>query len=169
MSKTSAQSLAAGSPPVEKLGGGPHSKNSLRVWLKLLSCTATLEKSLRSRFQTQFDTTLPRFDVMSALDRHPDGLTMSELSAMLMVSNGNSTGIVKRLEEEGLVQRASLEHDRRTSVVRLTDKGTQAFRDMAKHHESWIDALFGDLSTEEIEALMALIDKVRASAAHHLD
>ena len=81
------------------------SKQSLRLWLRLLSCTNTIEKKARAMLNARFGTTLPRFDVMAALDREPDGLTMSGLSELLLVSNGNITAIVARLVEDGLVTR----------------------------------------------------------------
>ncbi len=72
-------------------------KQSLRLWLRLLTCATTIEKKARAMLTLRFGTTLPRFDVLAALDRAPDGLTMSELSEHLLVSNGNVTAIVSRL------------------------------------------------------------------------
>ena len=89
----------------DRLGGAPHSKQSLRLWLKLLSCSMIVEKRLRARLDEDFKTTLPRFDVLAALERHAGGLKMSALSESLMVSNGNVTGVVTRLIEDGLVTR----------------------------------------------------------------
>src|SRR5579883_1727733 len=89
----------------DRLMAPPHSKQSLRLWLKLLGCTLIVEKRLRARLDEDFATTLPRFDVLAALERHPHGLRMSALSEFLLVSNGNVTGVVSRLIEEGLVTR----------------------------------------------------------------
>ena len=58
-------------------------KQRLRLWLRLLSCATAIEKKARAMLVARFDTTLPRFDVMAALDREPDGLTMSALSIKL--------------------------------------------------------------------------------------
>ena len=119
---------AAAPAVIEKLGGGaPHSKQSLRLWLKLLSCTTVIENWLRNRLRAEFGTTLPRFDVLAALDRHPEGLRMGELSRYLLVSNGNVTGIVQRLEEEGLIEREQAPNDRRAIRVRLSPKGRALF------------------------------------------
>src|ERR1700689_1909663 len=59
---------------------------ALRLWLRLLSCTMRIENRVRSGLRTGFSTTLPRFDLMAQLERHPDGLRISELSKRLMVS-----------------------------------------------------------------------------------
>ncbi|GER07685.1 MarR family transcriptional regulator [Iodidimonas muriae] len=147
----------------EKLGGAPHSKQSLRLWLRMLSCTILIENTIRNRLAEQFSTTLPRFDVLSALERHPDGLTMGELSRFLMVSNGNVTGLVSRLEADGFVVRSRAPKDRRTHYVKLTDKGMEQFKAMAHVHENWIDEMFASISVEEENRLMDDLRQVQNS------
>jgi DNA-binding MarR family transcriptional regulator len=147
----------------EKLGGSPHSKASLRLWLRLLSCSMIIERRIRTRFEAEFESTLPRFDVLAALEREPDGLTMSQLSAALLVSNGNVTGIVSRLIEETLVIRTLESDDRRIATVRLTRKGREAFHRMARAHEKWIDKMFAALGDAQMEQLMKLLAEVRHS------
>lgn len=83
-------------------------KNRLRLWLKLLKLTRQIESELRDNLRVEFETTLPRFDVMAALYRFPKGLLMSELSGALKVSNGNVTGIVDRLVKDALVIRSAV-------------------------------------------------------------
>lgn len=147
----------------EKLGGLPHSKQSLRLWLRLLSCSMIVEKRIRVRLEEEFGTTLPRFDLMAALEREADGLTMGQLSAALLVSNGNVTGIVNRLIDELMVVRTAETDDRRIATVRLTRKGREAFQGMALAHEEWIDRMFGDLGDQQIEQLMKLLGTLRQS------
>ena len=147
----------------EPLADAPHSKRSLRLWLRLLGCTVIVEKRLRARLDAAFATTLPRFDVLAALERHPGGLRMSALSEFLMVSNGNVTGVVSRLIEDGLVTRTVDRADRRSATVRLTRKGREAFSKMAAANERWMDEMFADLSDAQIEELMGLLGEVRRS------
>jgi len=111
----------------------------------------------------RFDTTLPRFDVMAALDREPDGLTMSALSEHLLVSNGNVTAIVARLVEDGLVTRLQDRSDRRVLRVKLTAKGRRDFRTYAAAHEAWIEQLLGDLGDTEINPLLSGLGRVKTS------
>ncbi len=143
-----------------KLSGEPASKTRLRLWLKLLKVTGQTETALRRKLRKDHGTTLPRFDVMAALARHPQGLKMSELSSYLRVSNGNVTGIVDRLTEERLALRVAVKGDRRTHLARLTPKGRQAFSDLAMRHEKWVDALLGDLSTAEAETVHGILSGV---------
>ncbi|MEM9048347.1 MAG: MarR family transcriptional regulator [Pseudomonadota bacterium] len=131
------------------------SKDRLRVWLKLLKVTRGMEAELRERMRVEFGSTLPRFDVMAALARHPGGLRMSGLSDVLRVSNGNVTGIVDRLVAEGQVARAQVPGDRRAQLVRLTPAGQAEFLRMARTHEAWVDALMADLDARDAAALLA--------------
>lgn len=138
-------------------------KQRLRLWLRLLSCATAIEKKARAMLVARFDTTLPRFDVMAALDREPDGLTMSALSEHLLVSNGNVTAIVARLVEDGLVTRLQDKSDRRVLRVKLTAKGRRDFRTYAAAHEAWIEQLLGDLADAEINPLLSGLGRVKTS------
>ena len=118
--------------------------DELRLWLRLLTCTQLIEKQVRNELREQFATTLPRFDLMSQLERSPDGLKMNELSRRMMVTGGNVTGITDQLVTEGLVERVDVAGDRRAWRVRLTARGRKLFNDMAQQHEAWIcDAFVG--------------------------
>ncbi|MES0862614.1 MarR family transcriptional regulator [Ruegeria sp. SCPT10] len=137
----------------------PLSKERLRLWLRILKLSSSVQAELRRRLRDNHDTTLPRFDVMAALSRYPDGLKMSELSDYLKVSNGNITGIIDRLAEEGLALRVAVPGDRRAMIARLTPKGTKAFADLAQHHEEWIDDRLGNLTREDAKTLTRLLNK----------
>ena len=134
---------------------------ALRLWLRLLTCTQLIEKQVRSHLRAQFDTTLPRFDLMAQLERAPDGMKMKELSRRMMVTSGNITGITDQLVAEGLVERMDVEGDRRAYRVRLTPQGRQQFIDMAHQHEQWIVEAFSALSERDISTLHRLLGKVK--------
>ena len=138
------------------------SKARLRLWVRLLRATRLVESETRERFKSQFDVTLPRFDVMAALYRKPDGMLMSEISRFLLVSNGNVTGIVDRLVQDGFIVRSQRNSDRRTSFVRLTAKGHAAFVDMATAHERWINELLGGVKVRDAEDLSAKLTSFRS-------
>ena len=137
---------------------------ALRLWLRLLTCTQLVEKQVRNNLREQFDTTLPRFDLMAQLQRNPDGLKMNELSRRMMVTGGNVTGITDQLVVEGLVERMDVDGDRRAYCVRLTVQGRKTFADMAKRHEDWIVSAFEVLTAKEVDALYKLLGKVKE---HH--
>lgn len=131
------------------------SKDRLRLWLRLLKAVRGIEAELRDRLRSEFDTTLPRFDVLSALSRHPNGLKMSQLSGVLRVSNGNVTGIADRLAEEGLVERVPVPNDRRATKLQLTDQGRAEFARQAKAHEQWIDTMLAGITAEDARQMAA--------------
>lgn len=135
----------------------PASKQKLRLWIRLLRASRAIEAELRQRLRLEFGTTLPKFDVMAALARKGTGMTMTELSRFLMVSNGNVTGIIDRLVAEGLVVRLAHEGDRRATFVRLTPAGAQEFQAMARAHETWINELLADVGREDTDTLVGLL------------
>ena len=137
---------------------------ALRLWLRLLTCTQLVEKQVRHHLREQFDTTLPRFDLMAQLQRNPDGLKMNELSRRMMVTGGNVTGITDQLVAEELVERLEVDGDRRAYCVRLTAQGCKTFDDMARQHEDWIVSAFEVLTAKEVDALYKLLGKVKE---HH--
>lgn len=129
----------------------PASKARLRLWLRFLKVSRMVEAKLRENLRAEFGSTLPRFDVLAALSRYEDGLKMSQLSGVLKVSNGNVTGIVDRLVEEGHVIRLPVPGDRRASIVRLTGTGREEFAVQAAAHEVWINDMLSAFSAEEAE------------------
>jgi DNA-binding MarR family transcriptional regulator len=135
----------------------------LRLWLRLLTCTTLIEGEIRRRLRDSFDVTLPRFDLLAQLDKAPNGMTLGELSQRMMVSNGNVTGLSERLVEQGLLDRRASPTDRRAQIVSLTAEGRRMFRSMARTHEDWIADIFSGLSAAEIDTLMNLLAKTKAS------
>ena len=142
-----------------------HSKESLRTWLRLLSCETVIEQRLRTLLRKNFSVTLPQFDVLSELERAGDPLTMSQLSKELMVSNGNVTGVIDRLEKTGFARRVRAEHDRRVQYIELTAKGKKEFNKMASQHERWLADLLSELSLTEMGKLQDLLLKTRQSVS----
>ncbi len=135
--------------------------HSLKLWLRLLTCSSLIEKKLRDELRLSFDMTLPRFDFLSQLERAPDGLTMGELSKRMMVSGGNISGIAAQLVDEGLIDRCQVPNNRRTFIVTLTQKGRDEFETIAKTHERWVIEILGQLDQDDVKQLMNLLLKVK--------
>ncbi len=136
----------------------------MRLWLRLSACAVVMGGRLRVRLRDEYGTTPPRFDVLSLLDRSPEGLTMGELSKRLMVTNGNVTGIVERLQQDGLVMRASATNDRRTHVVSVSPEGRAKVQQIAVAQRRWLAEMTGGLSHGEVVQLMGLLGKLKKSA-----
>lgn len=134
---------------------------AIKLWLRMLACTTRIENIIRQRLRSEFGTTLPRFDLMAQLDREAEGLSMGELSARLMVTGGNVTGITDQLVAEGLVVREDNPQDRRAYIVKLTKEGRRVFREWAEEHEGWVIRLFEGLGDKEKEQFYALLAELK--------
>ncbi len=154
-------------PDLETLTG-PEDHDDLRLWLRLLTCCNLIEGDIRGRLRTEYETTLPRFDLMAQLHRAPEGMKMSELSRHMMVTNGNITGITDQLEKEGLVQRNKVLTDRRSSLIKLTAKGRRIFKKMASSHEQWIQDLLAGLSDKSRKNLFEALGELKLVAQTRL-
>lgn len=142
---------------------------SLRLWLRLLSCSTEIEAEIRRRLRAKFDMSLARFDYMAQLHRYPQGLTMRMLSRHLMVTGGNVTGLTDELENEGLVAREASVDDRRSYVVKLTNVGRRRFEQIASVHEGWVVELFAGLKAGERSELNELLGRLRVHLSQALN
>lgn len=159
------EAMAASSPAVadaETRGTDDHHE-SLRLWLRLLTCTQMVEREIRARLRERFSITLARFDLLAQLERHPQGLRMGELSRRMMVTGGNVTGLTNELVAEGLVARAPAPEDRRAYSVRLTPRGKAAFDAMAAEHERWVIGMLGDVTAPDRASLYRLLGTLKRS------
>jgi len=136
---------------------------SLRLWLRMLSCTTRIEDTIRQRLREQFGITLPRFDLMAQLEREPAGLAMGEVSRRMMVTGGNVTTIVDQLEREQLVQRLPVPGDRRSYRLSLTEAGHNTFSTMAQAHQAWVRELLSPLSSKEQSQLATLLGTLKTT------
>ena len=146
----------------------PEDHQDLRLWLRMLTCCNLIESEIRSRLRTEYDTTLPRFDLMAQLLRSPEGMKMSELSRHMMVTNGNITGITDQLEKDGLVERLKDATDRRSSLIRLTLKGRRYQRKMQRAHEAWIESLLSGLPQQARATLFDLLGELKLATHSRL-
>ena len=151
---------------LEKIEQTPRRKMALRIWLRLLTSSQLIEKQVRERFRTEFGTTLPRFDVMAALDREPKGQTMGDVSRWLLVSSGNITGIISRLVADGLVTRHRCVDDRRSRLVKLSARGRKEFALMSAAHEKWVRDMFSGLTRQEMAMVDELLKNIKIALAN---
>lgn len=147
----------------DERAGSRQGSADLRMWIRLLSCAKIGEKRLRRNFEDHFDTTLPRFDVMAALDRVPEGLKMGALSRALLVSNGNVTSIVRQLQAQGLVTSVTDPQDARSAIVSLTEKGKAQFAIYAAAHHQWVAEAFRDFPGDRLDLLLELLTDLKAT------
>lgn len=138
----------------------------LRLWIRMLGVTRQIENRLREYLRVEHDTTLPRFDVMAMLHRRLDGLTMTELSRMLLISNGNATAVVNRLVQDGMVERILSDEDRRRVSVRLTEEGAAFFDQLASDHLQMIGGLLSELDDQDLDRMRDTFRRLRESLSN---
>ncbi len=145
-------------------GAERHGQLELRVWLRALTCVQMVESAIRAKLRAEFDTTLPRFDVLAQLDAAEGALTMGALSARLMVTSGNVTGLIDAMESEGLVARRRHPSDRRSTLIAMTPAGRGLFDRMAPAHAGWIEAMMAEMTDAEVRQLLLLLGRLKHSA-----
>jgi DNA-binding MarR family transcriptional regulator len=109
-----------------------------------------------------------RLRVLTALEGHPDGLTMSGLAAALGVTGRRVTVLVDALVEDGLVARYAHPTDGRSTIVEITEAGLARQRLVWQDHQGMVAVAFGDLSDKEQKALLAISRKLTESFQQRL-
>jgi len=128
-------------PQAQETANANAENQPLRLWLQLLGCSNQIEQLLRNWSLNEYGITLPQFDVLAELDHATAPRSMSQLSKGLKLSNGNSTGVVDRLQRSGLVERKAAGHDRRVQLITLTKDGKTQFTKIASAHKDYILSL----------------------------
>lgn len=140
----------------------------LRFWLSILRVHNTIFPELNRSLRDNAGIGLAKFDVLAQLARHPDGISMSDLSTALKVTNGNVSGLVNRLIKDGLVSKEMSEKDRRSFSAQLTDKGRETFQVAMTYHEATLAELMADIGRdvliEATEPLRNLTEKLKGQS-----
>ncbi len=140
----------------------PRTRESLRTHLRIATCYNLLMAEARQRVVRGWNLTLPQFDVLAELARaDAGGFTFVELSRLLLVTSGNLTGIVDRLEEQGLVERRPDDKDRRVIRVALTEKGRRMNDRMLPAHAADIEEILSFMPRAALNELNDLLGRLR--------
>jgi DNA-binding MarR family transcriptional regulator len=137
---------------------------SLRLWLQLMKCSKAVEAGVGGHLRRSYGQSLGRFDVLSQLYRlEAEWATVGEIAGMVMASSGNITGLLDRMEADGLVERRASPHDRRSQQIRMTSRGRTLFDEMARDHAQWIDAVLDGIPVADKKRLIDLLARVRGT------
>ena len=131
----------------------PDDAHQRRAWLALLRCFSRIERVLMRYIAQEYNSSLPRYDVLTALALNQQGLTMGELATMLAVSNGNITGVVRRLKSDRLVKKVTSKEDRRIQFVTISPEGRKLWEAMHADYDRIITELLSGQSEAQIRAL----------------
>jgi DNA-binding MarR family transcriptional regulator len=137
-------------------------RESVRAHLRIATCCNLLMREARQRIAGRWNLTLPQFDVLAELARaDAGGFTFIELSRLLLVTSGNLTGIVDRLEQQRLVKRHPDGNDRRVIRVALTDKGRRLTDRVLPAHAADIEEILSFMPASDLDQLNALLGRLR--------
>lgn len=128
---------------------------ALGVWVALARCYVTYSKAVAATVQ-EHGLTLPQFGALEAL-YHLGPLSLGELAEKLLVTGGNVTYVMDRLEGQGLVSRFRSEDDRRVVQARLTDEGKALVARVFPEHAAHIEHLCRHLTPADQEGLRRLL------------
>lgn len=145
----------------------PNGRDSLRLWLQLITLTTVVEKKIRRNLKIEFETTLPRFDILATLERAGKKMTMGDLTKKLLVSKGNVTGVVASLVKQGLLKRVRDENDKRTHYLSLTARGRREFTEQAKAHQGWLKDYFSGLEMDELSAIVDQLSRLKETISQN--
>lgn len=109
-----------------------------------------------------YELTTAQFGVLEAL-YHLGPLTLGDLADKLLVTGGNVTYVMDRLQREGLVSRRRCSTDRRVVWAELTEDGTQLIEHVFPSHAQFIDELMSELDMDERQTLRHLLKKLGKS------
>lgn len=109
----------------------------------------------------QYNLTQSQMDVLVYLKHHENStVTQRDLEAGLGLKNPTITGILNRLENKNLITRETNSNDRRSKIIKITDKSKSVIEKTYIHIEELESEIVKGFSDEEKEELAILLDKV---------
>jgi MarR family 2-MHQ and catechol resistance regulon transcriptional repressor len=133
-------------------------EQALRLWIALARCYVTFSRAVACKV-AEYDLTAPQFGVLEALF-HLGPLSLGELAEKLLVTGGNVTYVMDRLEDHGLVERERSGDDRRVVRAHLTSKGRATIEAVFPDHVGFVRGLVEELSPDEQDTLRELLKKL---------
>jgi DNA-binding MarR family transcriptional regulator len=144
--------------------GRASDRDELRAWFRLLLIHKTMSRKISARLRAEFELSTARFDTLAQLDAAGGEMTMGELSAQLMVTSGNVTGVIDGMTTDKLVARRRHETDRRSIVIAMTPAGRNLFAKARAALSKWMGEAMTDMSDAELAQLIKLFGKLKHSA-----
>jgi DNA-binding MarR family transcriptional regulator len=137
-----------------------HTNEALRVWFRLIRLHTRSRMAIANRLRA-LDLSVPQCDVLTTLTER-EGISQQELAARLYVTKGNISGLVDRLVASGLVERRSLQSDRRSHAIHLTPAGRELARKGIEAQQAFVADTFGRIAPERLALLDDLLLELRS-------
>ncbi len=139
-------------------------KESLKLWIELLRYSNKLEQLIDDKIRQNYGQNISRFDVLSQLDReNHHGLAVGELASRLIASKGNITGLLDRMQKDGLIEKEAKQDDRRSYIVRSSEKGQELFAEMAEKNARWVEEALTSIDIDHMKEFAKFLSEARTS------
>lgn len=125
------------------------------AWMRLARIYHKISTVSARQFRG-YDLSQAQFDVLAQIGAS-EGLTQQELATRLLVTKGNISQLLARMEQHGLIRRVQ---DGRCNGLHLTDAGRELARTVVPAHEALISELLAPLTDDEQRHLLALLRKL---------
>ncbi|WP_133130191.1 bifunctional helix-turn-helix transcriptional regulator/GNAT family N-acetyltransferase [Legionella yabuuchiae] len=121
------------------------------------------------KLSSQYHITAPQLICLTAIRDH-GAIPVAEVARRVHLSPSTVVGIFNRLEKKGLIARHPHEHDKRRTVITLTDVGRALIQKAPQPLQEQLANSFGKLSeTEQLSIVTALEKVVDMIQARDLD
>jgi len=137
------------------------------LWVRLAVTFNLLYQEIKKDLANE-DLTFAQLDILVCLNRSK-GLPLTEVADRLLVTGGNVTGIVDRMEKAGLVTRQRDKKDRRIFWARLTEKGYEVYRQLMPRYIGTMRKVNSYLMPAERKELTRLLKKLGAGVRKRED
>jgi MarR family 2-MHQ and catechol resistance regulon transcriptional repressor len=117
------------------------------------STRAKLEEYLRKR-----GLSLAKFNILSILKYvgGDGGMSQTDITKSLIISDGNITGVLDRMEKENLLIRFAYPGDRRVNLVRITLKGSDMLESLWPGYEEILQAAVSPIPPAKQDMLVKI-------------
>jgi len=130
------------------------------LWVRLAVTFNLLYQEIKKDLANE-DLTFSQLDILVCLNR-TRGLPLTEVADRLLVTGGNITGLIDRLEHAGLVTRQRDNKDRRIVWARLTERGYAVYRELMPRYIETMQKVNSYLTPAERKELARLLKKLGA-------
>ncbi len=125
------------------------------VWFHMIRLHGRMSAAMNRRLR-EINLSIPQCDVLTALIEH-EGISQQDLAQRLMVTKGNVSGLIDRLVIAGLVDRRTLNSDRRTHAIHLTPEGRRLALQGIAMQKAFVNETLGRLSPAQLAQMTKLL------------
>lgn len=131
--------------------------------------TVEMVRVIYSDLFGRFGISEPKFSALLLLRNAPEGLTMSDIGIRMSVSRANITGLIERLEKDGLVRKQEHPGDKRSTVAHLTEKGSDLLVAIQEPYTAFVKGMTETLTEDEKQVMNSLMHKMQHHMLSHFE